>query len=92
MAKSRTPKAGRRGISRIDQDSTRTHGWFVRVGYYETRKGSYRARHTKFFGDVSYGGKRKALRSAEAFVALVERRKIKRPKSGRAVKGMKRAA
>jgi len=67
-------KAGtvrRRGISRIDQESTRTHGWFVRVGYYETRQGTYRAKHTRFFGDVSNGGKAKALKAAEAFVKKV---------------------
>ena len=85
MAKSKASapkrrKAGsvrRRGISRIDQESTRTHGWFVRVGYFETRQGSYRARHTKFFGDASNGGKKKALAAAEAFVASV----AKKPKA-----------
>ena len=75
----------RRGISRIDQESTRTHGWFVRVGYYETRAGTYRAKHTKFFGDVTYGGKKKALVAAEAFVKLVDRKKgAKKKKAGRA--------
>src|SRR5258706_14824160 len=92
MAKSpsragRRRKAGsvrRRGISRIDQESTRTHGWFVRVGYYETKQGSYRARHTKFFGDVSNGGKNKALKAAEAFVAKVskaQRKPAAKPKA-----------
>ena len=69
------PAVRRRGISRIDQESTRTHGWFVRVGYYETKGGSYRAKHTKFFGDVGHGGKAKALKAAERFVASVSRKK-----------------
>jgi hypothetical protein len=78
MAKSVKRKRGtvrRRGISRIDQESTRTHGWFVRVGYYETKEGSYRAKHTKFFGDVSNGGKAKALKAAEKFVGSVDKKK-----------------
>ena len=73
--KKRAAKSTRRGISRIDQESTRTHGWFVRVGYYETKEGSYRAKHTKFFGDVSNGGKAKALKAAEKFVASVSKKK-----------------
>jgi len=64
-----------RGISRIDQDSTRTHGWFVRVGYAADRKGTYRARHTKYFGDASHGGKKKALEAAIKFVNGLKRRK-----------------
>lgn len=69
-------KAGtvrRRGISRIDQESTRTHGWFVRVGYYETKQGTYRAKHTRFFGDVTNGGKTKGLKAAEVYVAKVSK-------------------
>jgi len=57
-----------RGLSRIDQPSTRTFGWFVRVGYHERRDGSYGPRHTKFFGDVSHGGKAKSLKAAEKFL------------------------
>ncbi|NOT09833.1 MAG: hypothetical protein HOP28_16695 [Gemmatimonadales bacterium] len=67
-AKKRT--ASRRpGISRIDQPSTRTHGWFVRVGYHVRKDGVSAPRHTKFFGDAGHGGKTKALRMAEKFVA-----------------------
>jgi hypothetical protein len=61
----------RRGISRIDQPSTRTHGWFVRAGFYRRRDGSYGPRHQKFFGDATYGGKRKGLRAAQEYVAKV---------------------
>ena len=72
----------RRGISRIDQDSTRTHGFFVRVGWHRRRDGSYGPRYRAFFGDVSHGGKRRALRAAEAWVkkakAAVAKAKKKR--------------
>ena len=70
-ARRKARTAGHRGISRIDQPSTRTHGWFVRVGWHVRRNGSYGPRHTKFFGDVSYGGKRKALLAAQRFVRKV---------------------
>ena len=63
----------RRGISRIDQPSTRTHGWFVRAGFHRRRDGSYGPRHQKFFGDATYGGKRKALQAARDYVNLVAR-------------------
>ena len=55
-----------RGISRIDQASTRTHGWFVRAGFYKLRNGTYAPRHRKFFGDVTHGGKKKSLTAAIA--------------------------
>lgn len=63
----------RRGISRIDQPSTRTHGWFVRADFHRRRDGSYGPRHQKFFGDATYGGKRKALQAAQDYVNLVAR-------------------
>jgi hypothetical protein len=68
----------RRGISRIDQESTRTHGWFVRVGYFETKNGTYKAKHTKFFGDVTHGGKKSALTAAEKFVKSVDKKPAKK--------------
>lgn len=77
MKRARSRAKRRRGISRIDQPSTRTHGWFVRAGFYKRRDGGYVARHRKFFGDVTHGGKRRALRAAEAYLAKVER-KIRR--------------
>lgn len=61
-----------KGVSRIDQESTRTHGWFVRVGYRLIR-GTYKPTHTKFFGDVGHGGKLAARLAAETFVASVTR-------------------
>lgn len=63
----------RRGISRIDQPSTRTHGWFVRAGFYKRRDGSYGPRHRKFFGDVTHGGKRRALHAAQDYLAALDR-------------------
>ena len=41
------------GISRIDQPTTRTHGYFVRVGYRKTTKG-WRPKASAFFGDASH--------------------------------------
>ena len=60
-------KAAWRGISRIAQRSTRTFGWFVRIGFRTKRDGTYAPRHTKFFGDASHGDARRALRAARAW-------------------------
>jgi len=55
------------GISRIDQESRRTHGYFVRVGYKMTDGGS-RPSASAYFGDASHGGRRKAWEAAEAWL------------------------
>src|SRR5215212_4036864 len=55
------------GISRIDQEATRTHGYFVRLGYERGTDGTWRPKHRSFFGDKSYGGKRGALQAAEGW-------------------------
>ena len=52
------------GVSRIDQESTRTHGYFVRVGYHRTKEGAWRPKHRAFFGDASHGGKEKAFKAS----------------------------
>ncbi len=52
------------GISRIDQESTRTHGYFVRVGYHRTKEGAWRPKHRAFFGDAGHGGKERAFKAA----------------------------
>ena len=84
MKKTHSQSARRRGISRIDQPSTRTYGWFVRASFYKRRDGSYVPRHRKFFGDVTYGGKRRALRAALAYLARVQRtRRKKKPRTFR---------
>ncbi|MEZ4588323.1 MAG: hypothetical protein R2909_18240 [Gemmatimonadales bacterium] len=60
------------GISRIDQPSTRTFGWFCRYGYHPTPRGT-RPKFTAFFGDASHGGKRKAFDKALAWLKHVQR-------------------
>lgn len=52
-----------KGISRIDQPSRRTHGWFVRV--YDGKK----ARASRLFSDQKYHGIGAALEAALAFHA-----------------------
>jgi hypothetical protein len=66
-------RGSRPGISRIDQDSTRTHGFFARFGYQRDRSGTWRPKYRAFFGDASHGGKKKALAAAEAWLTKVER-------------------
>lgn len=73
MKKTRARPIRRRGISRIDQPSTRTYGWFVRAGFFRRSDGKYAPRHRKFFGDASYGGKRRALQAAQQYLAIVAR-------------------
>ena len=62
------------GISRIDQTSTRTHGFFVRVGYHRTKDGAWRPKHRAFFGDASHGGKAKALKAAAKWLKGVSKK------------------
>jgi hypothetical protein len=44
----------------------------VRAGFHRRPDGSYAPRHRKFFGDVTYGGKRRALRAAQEYLAIVQ--------------------
>ncbi len=53
-----------RGISRIDQPSHHTHGWYVRIGYDASGK---HARVSRFFSDRTYGGAAAALLAARLF-------------------------
>jgi hypothetical protein len=71
MKRTRRKPVRRPGISRIDQDSTRTHGWFVRSGYRKRRDGTHGPKHTKYFGDYTHGGKRRALQAAKRFLEAV---------------------
>ena len=87
MKRTRPRRIRRRGISRIDQPSTRTHGWFVRTQFHNRPDGTNGPRYQKFFGDYSHGGKRAALRAAREFLAQVER-----PRSGKRRKRAKRSA
>lgn len=50
-----------KGISRIDQESTRTHGWYVRI--YENGK----VVQARLFSDRKHGGPGPALRAAFDF-------------------------
>ncbi len=83
MKKKRMGKrsARRPGISRIDQPSTRTHGWFVRAGFYTRPDGTSAPRHRKFFGDIGYGGKRRALKAAIEYLVIVTRVRKRRSRS-----------
>jgi hypothetical protein len=60
------------GISRIDQETSRTHGYFVRVGYRKTTRG-WRPKESAFFGDKSHEGKRGALAAAERWLRKTKR-------------------
>ena len=72
-ARKRASGAKRPGISRIDQESTRTHGFFARFGYARDKSGTWRPKHRAFFGDASHGSKKKALAAAEAWLTKIER-------------------
>jgi hypothetical protein len=70
----RAASGGKRpGISRIDQESTRTHGFFARFGYARDKGGTWRPKHRAFFGDASHGSKKKALAAAESWLTKIER-------------------
>lgn len=56
------------GLSRIDADASRTHGWYCRVGS-RIVAGKRRARHAAYFGDQGYGGKAAARQAAERWLA-----------------------
>ncbi len=54
-------------IARIDQESKRTHGWYVRVRYYGKT-------HSKFFSDGKCGGRYSSLLAALAWRDEIEAR------------------
>ena len=60
-------KAKHKDISRIDQESKRTHGWYVRVRYFGQT-------HSKFFSDGKCGGKYSSLLAAITWRDEVEAR------------------
>lgn len=51
------------GITRVDSDLSRLHGYIVRLDWAEGRP-----RLKKYFGDYTYGGEKKALRAAEKWI------------------------
>lgn len=54
-------------IARIDQESKRTHGWYVRVRYFGKT-------HSKFFSDGKCGGRYSSLLAALAWRDEIEAR------------------
>lgn len=60
------------GISRVDQDSTRTHGWVVRLKYEQTPSG-WRPKHTAYFGDATHGSPTKSLAAAEEYLKKLQK-------------------
>ena len=78
------------GISRVDQEGTRTHGYAARVGYEKTESG-WRPRHTRFFGDRTHGNPTKALKAAEEWVTARREEEEKAASRGRAAKPAKTA-
>jgi hypothetical protein len=91
MPRTRSRPVRRRGISRIDQPERRTHGWFVRTGFYRRADGRYVPRHSKFFADLSHRGKRRALRAAIEYLEKIERRGRK-PRARARARTLRRAA
>jgi hypothetical protein len=55
------------GITRVEQASTRTFGFVVRVGNRPSPRG-WRPRFKAYFGDFTYGGKKNALAAAEKWL------------------------
>ena len=70
-------KSGYKGISRIDQPSRNTFGWYVRVMF----NGMTRC---KFFSDKVSGGKQKALEAAIQYRNKAEK-ELGRPRTDRLV-------
>jgi hypothetical protein len=60
------------GICRVDQASTRTFGYVVRVGHRRTPRG-WRPKFKAYFGDVTYGGKHGALTAAVKWLRTLGR-------------------
>src|SRR5262245_8516732 len=60
------------GICRVEQPSTRTFGFVVRVGHRPSPKG-WRPKYTAYFGDHSHGGKKAALAAATKWLHTLAR-------------------
>jgi hypothetical protein len=60
------------GICRVEQPSTRTYGYVVRVGHRQSPKG-WRPKFTAYFGDFSHGGKKPALAAATRWLKTLEK-------------------
>ena len=73
------------GITRIDQEVTRTHGWVGRMGYRRTVNG-WRPKFKKFFGDFTHGGPADALKAAETWLRKTKKGVAAGPASKRTAK------
>ena len=71
------------GISRVDQESTRTHGYVGRLGYRQTVTG-WRPAFKAFFGDASHNGPAGALKAAEAWLRTTRRKLAAEERAGTA--------
>jgi len=60
------------GICRVEQPSTRTYGYVVRVGHRRSQRG-WRPKFTAYFGDFSNGGKKNALAAAVRWLKILEK-------------------
>jgi hypothetical protein len=60
------------GICRVEQPSTRTYGYVVRVGHRRSPKG-WRPKFTAYFGDFSHRGKKGALAAATKWLKVLEK-------------------
>ena len=70
-------KSGYKGISRIDQESRNTFGWYVRVMFNGKQV-------SKFFSDKVHGSRKKALEAAVRYRDEAEK-KLGRPRTDRQV-------
>jgi len=70
-------KSGYKGISRIDQESRNTFGWYVRVMFNGKQV-------SKFFSDKVHGSRKKALDAAVKYRDEAEK-KLGRPRTDRQV-------
>ena len=79
------PRRGRRltpGIVRLDYPKVK--GYIVRIAYRRTTRG-WRPRFKAYFGDGRFGGKKKALAAAQAWLkALIKTGRPPKPSKGRA--------
>jgi hypothetical protein len=60
------------GVCRVEQPSTRTYGYVVRVGHRRSPRG-WRPKFTAYFGDFSHGGKKPALAAAVRWLKVLEK-------------------
>jgi hypothetical protein len=70
-------KSGYKGISRIDQEKRKTHGWYVRVRFNGTQR-------SKFFSDETHGGREPALEKAVLYRNQLEK-ELDKPRTDRLV-------